>query len=127
MLRLSDYANHPMVLNFWSSDCPPCVAEMPMLFQESEHYPGVQFLGIAVDEHFKARSFLLAQPVRYPQAIAPVQTDGILRRFGDRHGALPFTVVLNSAHQRCLAATGAINATWLAHALQRCGLHPPAP
>ena len=127
LLRLSDYPNRPMVLNFWSSDCPPCVAEMPMLFQESKHYPSVQFVGVAVDDHFKARGFLLAQKVSYPQAIIPLQTDGIMRRFGNPSGALPFTVILDSAHQRCQSTTGAVSATWLAQALQRCSVRPSNP
>ena len=28
-LRLTDLAKKPIVLNFWSTTCPPCIAEMP--------------------------------------------------------------------------------------------------
>lgn len=29
--RLSDFAGRPILLNFWSAECPPCVQEMPSL------------------------------------------------------------------------------------------------
>jgi hypothetical protein len=98
---------------------------MPMLFQQSGHYPAVQFLGVAVDEQFKARGFLQAQKVTYPQAIVPLQTDGIMRRFGNKSGALPYTVVLDRAHHRCRSMTGGISAAWLAQALHTCAAVNP--
>ena len=124
MLRLSNYAGQSVVLNFWSSDCPPCVAEMPLLEQVSARHPEVQFLGIAVDGRIKARQFLLTQHVNYPQAVAPLQSEGILRRFGNRTGALPFTVVLDLAHRLCQSKTGGVDAEWLNHAVRRC-TEPP--
>ena len=120
VLRLSDYPDRPVLLNFWSSDCPPCVAEMPLLFRQAVRYPKVQFWGIAVDEHFKARGFLQARTPTYPQLIVPLQTDGIMRRFGNRSGALPYTVVLDRAHRLCQATTGGVSAAWLAQALRTC-------
>ena len=30
-VRLSDYKGTPLVMNFWATWCPPCVAEMPAL------------------------------------------------------------------------------------------------
>lgn len=119
-LRLTDYADKPMLLNFWSSDCPPCIAEMPMLFQLAPKQPGAQFLGIAVDDRFKARRFLAVQAVSYPQAVAPVETDGLMRRFGNPSGALPYTVVLSRKHQVCRARRGAVDAGWVASALRAC-------
>lgn len=42
---LSDFRGKPVVLNFWSSNCPPCMQEMP-LFQEYWEIYGdeVQFM-----------------------------------------------------------------------------------
>ncbi len=35
-LRLSDFRGRPVLLNFWSSRCPPCRTEMPELRQVQE-------------------------------------------------------------------------------------------
>ncbi len=120
ILRLADYAGTPMVLNFWGSFCPPCVAEMPMLHQQALNFPGVQFVGIAVDDRLKARAFLQSQTVTYPQLLAPGQSDGIMRRFGDKTGALPYTVVLDDRHRLCASKAGGIDSNWLADSLRRC-------
>jgi len=34
--KLSDLAGRPVVLNFWSSDCPPCLEELPSLIHLDE-------------------------------------------------------------------------------------------
>ena len=120
ILRLSSYAGRPTVLNFWGSYCPPCVAEMPMLMTQALNYPNVQFLGVAVDDRLKARSFLQSLKVTYPQMVAPVQSEGIMRRFGDASGALPYTVVLDMSHRVCRSKVGGIDSNWLADTLRNC-------
>ena len=46
----SALADRPVVINFWASWCPPCRQEMPDLEQVSLDVPGVQFIGIAIDD-----------------------------------------------------------------------------
>ena len=42
---LSDFRGKPVVLNFWSSNCPPCLAEMPLFQSAWETYGDrVQFM-----------------------------------------------------------------------------------
>lgn len=36
--KLSDFRGKPVVLNFWSSTCPPCMEEMPLFQQFWEKY-----------------------------------------------------------------------------------------
>ncbi len=46
-VSLDDYEGQHLVVNFWASWCPPCVAEMPDLEEVHQQHAGdVAFLGI---------------------------------------------------------------------------------
>ena len=81
-VRLDDFAGRPVLLNFWGSECPPCIAELPLLFAQASRHPGLQFLGIAVDQRAAASRFLAGLQPTYPQVVAPTQPEVLLRRFG---------------------------------------------
>lgn len=109
----------PVLLNFWSSDCLPCVRELPLLQAQSRRLPGLRFVGIAIDAGRRAAPFAHRAGTAYLQLAAPGRQD-LLRRFGNPLGALPYTVVLNRAHQVCTTRLGAVDARWLATAAQAC-------
>lgn len=47
ILALSDYKGTPLVVNFWASWCPSCVAEMPAFEKVYQSFRGsVEFIGI---------------------------------------------------------------------------------
>ena len=50
-VSLSDFKNHPLVVNFWGTYCAPCKIEMPWLQEFSKKYAadGLQIVGIAYD------------------------------------------------------------------------------
>jgi thiol-disulfide isomerase/thioredoxin len=118
--RLSDEPGRPLLLNFWDTDCPPCVREMPLLDQFAKAHPGVGVIGINVISRAKAKQFLLAHPVGYRQLAGPADPSALLRRFGNPLGALPHTVVLDAAHRLCASKTGEISAEWLEKARASC-------
>ena len=120
-VRLSDFNGKVVVLNFWRSDCPPCVAEMPVLSEFSQTHAEVPVIGIATEEASRARRFVERHRIAYLQLSAPAQSDGLLRRYGNAKGALPYTVVLDAQHRICLSKVGAVDTQWLKTALGRCG------
>lgn len=51
-LRLSDCKGKPIVINFWATWCPPCVAELPHFNKAAETYGDrVVFLMVNVNGH----------------------------------------------------------------------------
>lgn len=63
-------ADRPVVINFWASWCPPCRQEMPDLEQVSRDVPGVQFVGIAIDDtQANASSYARQIGISYPIAV----------------------------------------------------------
>ncbi len=68
-LRLADLKGKAVVLNFWSSTCEPCTAEMPFLQSSWTHMrsQGVVFIGIDEPESVSAaQSFLHQYGITYP-------------------------------------------------------------
>lgn len=122
-VRLSTLPPQTTVVNFWRSDCPPCVAEMPLLAKLAQGGK-VRVIAVAVQR--------LAQTLDAPPAVqaalkppilslhAPSDPRGLLARFGDPKQALPHTVMLDSAREVCAARTGQIDRTWLDAALANC-------
>lgn len=119
-MRLADHAGRPVLLNFWGSECPPCVRELPVLFTQAVQHPQVQFLGIAVDQRSAAARFLQRLTPTYPQLLAASQPEVLLRRFGNKTGALPYTVVLDAGHAWCASRLGEVDAAWVSATLQAC-------
>lgn len=71
-IRLSELRGRVVVLNFWSSWCPPCKDEAPELERLWRRYEdrGVVLLGVNVwDDGQAARNFLAEQGITYPNGI----------------------------------------------------------
>ena len=71
-LKLSELRGSIVMIDFWSSWCPPCRAEAPVLAEAYEHWAelGVEFVGIAIwDEADDVQSFVELHGIDYPNAI----------------------------------------------------------
>ena len=82
-----------LVVNFWATWCAPCREEIPLLIDLGRRRPGVQVVGIAVDTAPPVQAFANEIGIDYP-----ILLDGLegrtMRRYGNRIGAIPFTVIV---------------------------------
>jgi thiol-disulfide isomerase/thioredoxin len=85
------------ILNFWATWCPPCRKETPMFVELQEEYgaQGLQFVGVAIDEKEKVRDFIDTYGVNYPTLVGAEDAIEVAKQYGNRFGALPYTVVIN--------------------------------
>jgi cytochrome c biogenesis protein CcmG/thiol:disulfide interchange protein DsbE len=66
-VRLSELRGRPVVLNFWSTWCGPCVHEHPLLQAAAKRHPEITFLGLLYgDEPDRARDYLKRAGSVYP-------------------------------------------------------------
>jgi peroxiredoxin len=94
--RLSDFAGRIVVLNFWSTICPPCIREIPDLsaFHLAQSTNGVTVVGIAVepDGREAVPDFVKSYRIPYPVLYADTQVTEL-------YGAvsLPQTFIIDPA------------------------------
>ena len=70
----ADYADRPLVVNFWASWCPSCIAELSAAFRPAQEQLGdeVAFLGVNIqDERNKALELIDEAMVRFDLAEDP--------------------------------------------------------
>jgi len=89
---LNQYKGKVIILNFWATWCPPCVAEIPSLIQLQAKYPNVQVIGISVDQDKdKVKSFITSKGINYPVGYANTK---LLKEFGNV-STIPTTYILD--------------------------------
>jgi len=93
---LDSFRGEPLLINFWATWCPPCVAEMPDLEALSKAFNNVQFFGIAIDTDVNVKQFLQKVPVSYPILVSGHSGIDLVRAMGNPSGGLPYTVLISA-------------------------------
>ena len=115
--RLADYRGRRVVLNFWATECAPCLQEMPAL-DRAQQQSGALVVGIAMDDPAQVRAFLTAHPVTYPILIGQFTTPSTSLQLGDTGEVLPYSVLIDADGRveavHVGALPGALLESWLA-------------
>lgn len=81
-LRLSDFEDQVVMINFWGTFCEPCVYEMPLFQQNYEKHKddGLVVLGVNLDEPVvSVRRFIRDYGITFP---IPLDKNVVRRQYG---------------------------------------------
>ena len=102
--NVGSYLNEqPMLINIWSSNCAPCVQEMPLLQQAADDNSDITFVGVATqDDPAKAQELAEQTGITYPWALDPTG-----EFFYESKGAgMPTTLLLSADGDVVATKTG---------------------
>jgi thiol-disulfide isomerase/thioredoxin len=107
----SQWQGKILVVNFWATWCAPCVKEMPELsaFQQELGTSKVQLLGIGIDEAANIANFAKKHTISYPLFVAGMGGSELSSNLGNKGGALPFTVLIDSKGRVIKTYVGTVN------------------
>ena len=91
---ISEWADRPLLINFWATWCAPCLREMPMLqtLQQERTDQPLEVIGIAIDRLNAVETFVNETGVTYPILVGQTEAMEAAEKFGPAFVALPFTV-----------------------------------
>lgn len=110
-LVMSQFLGKPLLLNFWGTWCPPCVAELPLLerFYQENKSKSWQVLGLAVDRVEPVQRFLKKMPLSFPVAVAGFAGFELSQALGNSVSGLPFSVVMSASGQILQRRSGPVS------------------
>lgn len=109
---LATQRGHWVIVNFWATWCPPCIAEMPEISRYVAAHKNVRAIGLAWDRspHADVVAFAKKHPVAYP--LAQVDVDQAPGGF-ERPAGLPLTYLVAPDGHVAHTFVGPVNAKLL--------------
>jgi thiol-disulfide isomerase/thioredoxin len=105
-VTLGGFKGKVVFLNFWSTSCEPCIAEMPGLagLLNSEKNEKVAFLAVTDEDENTVREFLKKHPLRIPVYLSSNKPPFDLLAQG-----IPTTFILDTHGAAMLRHSGSVN------------------
>lgn len=109
--NIKDWDGKVILLNFWATWCPPCLREIPGFIELQEQYgdQGFQVIGIAADKEKAVRDYVDEIKINYPVIAAELDAIELSSRYGNRMGALPYSVIINRKSEISDRITGELS------------------
>ncbi len=108
---IDEWDGKVIALNFWATWCPPCLEEVPAFVRLQKKYQarGLQFVGIALQRPEEVRPFAAEHGMNYPVLAGELEVIEAAEAYGNRLGALPYTVFINRDGRVAAARAGALS------------------
>lgn len=115
---LAQWRGRPLLINYWATWCGPCLKELPDLqrfasTQQSRN--GIRVVGIAQDQAAAAAQLQQRLALTFPQLVEEDGPPGSAATFGNRHGTLPFSVLLDAQGRILAVHNGPLQAADFEH------------
>lgn len=107
VVRLSDYKNKVVLLNFWATWCAPCRAEMPWFAEFEQKYKdrGFAVIGVTMDDVWpEEKSLPFLEGINYR---LPIGNDDIAKLYGVT--SLPMTLLIDCDNRIRVSHTGIVD------------------
>jgi thiol-disulfide isomerase/thioredoxin len=94
--NIHEWADQPLLINFWATWCAPCRREIPLLQQlhTEKSVTGIQVIGVAIDNPSDVQAFLGEFGVSYPNLVGEEDAMEASTLFGIDNLGLPFSVLV---------------------------------
>jgi thiol-disulfide isomerase/thioredoxin len=109
-ISLEDYKGKLVLLNFWASWCKPCRKEIPDFIKIQNKYKdkNFTFIGVAIEDKLKVESFAKTTGINYPVTYGAEEGYDISAKYGNKDGALPYTVLIDQNQKIIKASWGSL-------------------
>lgn len=116
---VSQWLGKVIVVNFWATWCIPCQEEIPEFIETQEKFrdQGLVFIGIALDQVEKVKTFSEEFGINYPVLVGSMSAWSLVEAAGNKMSVLPYTVIIDRSGEIVETYLGRVNQSKLEKAV----------